>query len=160
MTRTRPSHLFVLALVGAVAGWMVELALVSTGRPAVIPPITLGIAVGLIGLIVVGSAWPVFRVVRKVPGARVDPFYATRVVLLAKSSSLAGALVAGLAAAILVFLLTRSVLPAAGAVSMAVVALIGAILLLIGGLVAEKMCTLPPEDDDTTGKSERGPAAV
>lgn len=147
MTRTRPSQLFVLALAGAVAGWMLELAMVSAGRPAVIPPITLGIGLGLIGLLIVGFAWPVFRVVRKVEGARVDPFYATRVVLLAKSSSLAGALVAGLAGAILAFLLTRSVLPAVGSVSMTVVTLVGAVVLLAGGLVAEKMCTLPPDDD-------------
>ena len=84
---------------------------------------------------------------RKVPGAHVDPFYATRVVVLAKASSLAGALVTGLAAAILVFLLTRSVLPAVGSLTMAVVTAVGAVVLLAGGLVAEKMCTLPPEDD-------------
>jgi hypothetical protein len=149
MTRTRPSLLLVLALAGAVAGWMLELALVSAGRPAVIPPITLGIAVGIIGVLIVVVAWPVFRVTRKVAGARVDPFYATRVVLLAKSSSLVGALVTGLVAAILVFLLTRSVLPAVGSVSMTVVTLVGAVVLLAGALVAEKMCTLPPDDDSS-----------
>ena len=151
MTRTRPSLLLVLGLAGAVAGWMLELAMVSSGRPAVIPPITFGIAIGSIGILIVTFAWPVYRVVRKVEGARVDPFYATRVVLLAKSSSLAGAIVTGLAAAVLVFLLTRSVLPAAGSVSMAVVTLVGAVVLVAGGLLAEKMCTLPPEDDDPSG---------
>lgn len=147
MTRTQPSLLIILGLAGAVAGWMLELALVSSGRPAIIPPITLGIAVGLIGILMVIVALPVWRVVRKVSGARVDPFYATRVVLLAKSSSLAGAMVTGLAGAVLVFLLTRSVLPAVGSVSMAVVTAIGAVVLLAGGLIAEKMCTLPPDDD-------------
>ena len=148
MTRTRPSVLLLLGAAGAVLGWFVELALVASGRPAVIPPITLGVAVGLIGVLIVLLALPISRVTRKVAGAHVDPFYATRVVLLAKASSLAGALVTGLAAAILVFLLTRSVLPAVGSVSMAVVTLVGAIVLLAGGLVAEKMCTLPPEDDE------------
>jgi hypothetical protein len=147
MTRTRPAPLLLLALAGAVGGWMLELALVSSGRAAMIPPITLGVAVGVIGVLVVVAAWPVFRVVRKVAGARVDPFYATRVVLLAKSSSLLGALVTGFSGAILVFLLTRSVLPAVGSVSMTVVTLVGSAVLLAGGLVAEKMCTLPPDDD-------------
>ena len=149
MTRTPASLLLVLGAAGAVVGWFAELALVASGKPAVIPPITLGIAVGLIGVLIVLLALPVFRVTRKLPGAQVDPFYATRVVLLAKASSLAGALVTGLAGAILVFLLTRSVLPAVGSVTMAVVTVVGAVVLLVGGLVAEKMCTLPPEDDGT-----------
>ena len=147
MTRTPPALLLVLGLAGAVAGWVLELVMVSMGRPLLPQPVTLGIALGVIGVANVIAALPVWRVVRKVAGARVDPFYATRVVLLAKASSLAGALVSGLGAAILVFLLTRSVLPAAGSVSMAVVTLIGAVVLLVGGLVAEKMCTLPPDDD-------------
>jgi hypothetical protein len=147
MTRTAPGPLFVLALAGAVVGWMLEVGLVASGRPALIPPFTLGLAVASTGIIIVLVALPVFRVVRKVPGARVDPFYATRVVLLAKASSLAGALAVGFAAAILVFLLTRSVLPAVGSVSMSVVTVVGAVLLLVGGLIAEKMCTLPPDDD-------------
>ena len=149
MTRTPVSLLVLLGAAGASVASCAELMLVASGRPAVIPPITLGIALGLIGVLIVLLALPVFRVTRKVAGARVDPFYATRVVLLAKASSLAGAMVTGLAGAILVFLLTRSVLPAVGSVSMAFVTAVGAVVLLVGGLVAEKMCTLPPEDDGT-----------
>ena len=149
MTRTRPTVLLILALAGALIGWFVEVALVASGRPAVIPPITLGAAVGLIGVVLVLLALPIHRVVRKLPGATVDPFYATRVVLLAKASSIAGALVSGLAGAILLFLITRSVLPAVGSVTMAVVTTVGALVLLAGGLIAEKMCTLPPDDDGT-----------
>ena len=149
MTRTRPSLLLVLGAVGAVVGWLVEFSLVAAGLPAVIPPITLGAAVGLIGVLIVLLAYPVYRVVRKVAGAQVDPFYATRVVLLAKSSSMAGSLVSGFSVAVLVFLLTRSVLPAVGSVTMAIVTTVGALVLLAGGLIAEKMCTLPPEDDGT-----------
>lgn len=149
MTRTRPSFLLAQGIAGAVIGWVLELALVSSGKPAVIPPITLGAALGLIGILIVLLALPVFRVVRKVPGAQVDPFFATRVVLLAKASSMAGSLISGLAVAILVFLLSRSVLPAVGSVSMAAATTVGSILLLAGGLIAEKMCTLPPEDDGT-----------
>lgn len=149
MTRTRPSLLLALGLAGAIVGWFLEVVLVASGRPAVIPPITLGAAVGLIGILIVLLALPIHRVVRKVPGAQVDPFYATRIVLLAKASSMAGALVSGLAVAILAFLLSRSVLPAVGSISMAVVTTVGAIVLLAGGLIAEKMCTLPPDDDGT-----------
>jgi hypothetical protein len=149
MTRTSPTFLVALGIVGAVIGWFVELSLVVSGKPAVIPPVTLGAALVLIGILIVVLALPVFRVVRKVPGAEVDPFYATRVVLLAKASSMSGSLVAGFGLAVLAFLLSRSVLPAGGSVAMAVVTAAGAVILLAGGLVAEKMCTLPPEDDGT-----------
>ena len=149
MTRTSPTLLLALGAAGAVIGWFLELGLVMAGEPAVIPPITLGTALGLIGILVVLLALPVFRVVRKVPGAQVDPFYATRVVLLAKASSMTAALVTGFAIAVLVFLLSRSVVPSGSSIAMAAVTAGGAIVLLAGGLVAEKMCTLPPEDDGT-----------
>ena len=147
MKPTRPASLISLAAIGIVAGWVAELMLVGSGRPSLVPPLTLGIALGLIGALVVFAALPVSRVARGVAGARVDPFYATRIVLLAKASGLAGAIVTGFAIAVLVYLLSRSVVASAGSVSMAVVTLVGAGMLLAGGLVAEKMCTLPPEDD-------------
>ena len=149
MTRTKPSLLVVLALLGGGIGWFLESMLVSVGSATLVPPFTLGAVLGLIGVLIVLLAIPVYRVVRKTPGAEVDPFYATRVVLLAKASSLAGSLASGIAVALLVFVLTRSVLPAVGSVIMIVVTVVGGIVLLIGGLVAEKMCTLPPEDDST-----------
>jgi hypothetical protein len=148
MKKTRPSTLVALFLFGAGAGWIIETVLVASGRPTLIPPFTLGAVFVLIGVVVVLLALPVFRVVRKSPGARVDPFYATRVVLLAKASSLAGSLVTGLSTGALIYLLTRSVSPAVGSVAMSISTLVGAVLLLVGGLVAEKMCTLPPEDDN------------
>ena len=147
MTPTRPSALLIAALIGAIGAWLVEAALVAAGRPMMVPPLTLGVAAGIIGILVVVLAIPVSRGARHVPGATVDPFYATRVVLLAKASSLGGALTAGITGAVLVFLLTRSVVPAVGSVAAAAIAVTGAVVLLLGGLVAEKMCTLPPEDD-------------
>lgn len=147
MTSTRPSLLLVVGLLAGVGGWFVEVAFVAAGKAAMIPPLTLGAAAGIIGIVVAVLAVPVYRVARKVPGAQVDPFYATRIVLLAKASSLAGALATGATGAILCFLLTRSVVPVAGSVSASAFAVTGAVILLVGGLVAERMCTLPPDDD-------------
>jgi hypothetical protein len=149
VTKTRPSTLVALFLFGAGAGWIIETVLVASGRPTLIPPFTLGAVLALLGVFIVLLALPVYRVVRKSPGARVDPFYATRVVLLAKASSLAGSLVSGLSTGALIYLLTRSVSPAVGSVAMSISTLVGAVVLLIGALIAEKMCTLPPEDDDS-----------
>jgi hypothetical protein len=149
--QTRALPLVVLGGLGVVVGWFAELMLVGSGRPSLDLPITLGVALGLIGVLVVLAALPVFRVVRRVAGASVDPFYATRIVLLAKASSLTGAILSGFTGAVLVYLLSRPAIAADGKVGMAVVALVGAGLLLAGGLVAERMCVLPPSDDDTPG---------
>ncbi|MCU1543788.1 MAG: hypothetical protein JWM50_1653 [Microbacteriaceae bacterium] len=148
MTRTRPSILLLLAVLGGGAGWFMETALVASGRPTFIPPITLAAALALIGVIVVLLALPVYRVVRGTAKTRVDPFYATRAVVLAKASSLTGTLLGGAALAVTIFLLTRSVIPPVGSVALAVATTVAGVVLLAGGLIAEKMCTLPPSDDD------------
>lgn len=148
MTRTKPLHLVVLAALGATLAWFLQTALTATGHPIVIPPITLAFALALIGAIVVLMALPVRRVSRRVEGATVDPFYATRVVMLAKASSLSGALLGGAGLGITAYLLSRSVIPGVGSVTMALASTVGAIVLLVAGLVAEHMCTIPPEDDD------------
>ncbi len=153
MTRTKPLHLFMLAVLGTAVLWFVETALAATGRAVVIPPFTLAVALVLIGAIIVAMAWPVRRVARGDRTRRVDPFYATRVVMLAKASSLGGALLAGGGLGIIGYLLSRSVLPPVGSVTMAVAMTVGAVLLLVGGLVAEHWCIIPPEDDD---KKRRG----
>ncbi len=147
MTRTRPSALIVLLAIGGVVGWLLESMLVSSGRPTLVPPVSLALVLGVLGVAMVLIALPVWRVVRKVEGARVDPFYATRVVLLAKASSLAGSLLAGFATAVLLFLLSRPVVPGTGSIVMAGATAAGAVILVVGALVAERMCTLPPDED-------------
>lgn len=153
MTRTNPLHLALLAVLGGGAGWLLETALATSGRPVLIPPFTLAVALVLIGVIIVAMALPVRRVSR---GGRIDPFYATRVVMLAKASGLAGALLAGAALGIAGYLLSRSVLPGVGSITMAFAAAVGAIALLAAGLVAEQMCTIPPDDDDNSDPEQRG----
>lgn len=148
MTRTKPLHLLVLAVFGGAITWFVETALAASGRPVLIPPFTLAVALVLIGVIIVAMAWPVRRVARGDRTRRVDPFYAARVVLLAKASSLGGALLTGGGIGIAGYLLSRSVLPAVGSVTMGVATAAGAVLLLVAGLVAEHWCAIPPEDDD------------
>ena len=148
MTRTKPLYLLLLVLLGGGVAWFLENALAASGRAVLIPPFTIGVALVAIAVIVIVMALPVRRVARRVPGARVDPFYATRVVTLAKATSLSGALLGGAGLAILGYLATRAVVPALASVSMALALTVGAIVLLVAGLVAEHMCALPPEDDE------------
>ena len=160
MTRTKPVSLLLLAVMGGAVMWFIETALAASGRAIVIPPITLGVALLLIGIIIVVMALPVRRVSRGRPNARVDPFYATRVLMLAKASSLSGALLGGGGLGIVGYLVSRSVVAAPSAITMSVIAAVGAILLLVAGLVAEHMCSLPPEDTkrDDASSDPRGTA--
>lgn len=146
MTRTTPTSLLSLAVLGGAVMWFVEMALAASGRAVILPPITLGVALLLIGVIIVAMALPVRKVSRGVANARVDPFYATRVLMLSKASSLSGALLGGGGLGIVGYLLSRSVVAAPSAITMSVTTAVGAILLLVAGLVAEHMCSIPPDD--------------
>ncbi|MBF4617455.1 DUF3180 domain-containing protein [Clavibacter sp. VKM Ac-2873] len=148
MTRTRSTTLIALLIAGAAVGWFAENALVMTGRALLIPPLTLGATLLIVGIVLLALARPIRRsTLGRTPG-RVDPFRATRVVLLAKASALAGALLTGITGGVLAFVLARPVLPGASSVGLAVAGTVGAVVLLVAGLVAEHWCTVPPDDGD------------
>ena len=148
MKRTNITTLVLLALIGGIGGGFLETLLAAAGRPIVLPPLTLGLALLAIGIMVVVLALPIRRLTRGKTSQPIDPFYSTRVLVLAKASALSGSLVTGFGAGVLIYLLSRSVVPGVGSVVQSVVTLVGAGCLLAGGLVAEHMCTVPPNDDD------------
>jgi len=148
MTRTRVTSLLVLAVVGVVLAGLLQVALASSGRPVVQLPYSLPLALAAIGAIVVTLAVPIRRMTRGPAHAPVDPFYATRVVALAKASALGGALLGGVGGGMLAYLLTRSAPPPSGSIAAAVAEGVGALVLMGCGLVAEQMCRVPPSDDD------------
>ena len=92
MKRTTPAPLIGLFLLGAVAAYLLELVVQSRGGFIYVPPISLALTLVVVAVAVVLLAIPIRR---KVTGKRtepVDPFYAARVLALAKASSFAGAL--------------------------------------------------------------------
>lgn len=155
MRRSHPTPLIVLALIGLVAGFLLELAAAASGAPILVPPLTLPLTLLAIGVIVVVLAWPIRQSTRGNGNARpVNPFFAMRVAVLAKASSFSGSLLLGAGLGIVLYLLSRSVLPAVPSVWLAVATAAGAAVLLIGGLVAEFFCTLPPgSDQDDPGEA-------
>lgn len=150
MKPTRASVLVSVALVTAVAGFAVDAVLASRSAPTLLLSVPLGLTLAFIGIAVVLMARPVRRHARDGAGrARpVDPMYATRVVVLAKASSIGGALFGGFAIGLLVYLLSRSATPSLGSTLPNAVALAGAVVLTVCALVAERMCVAPPSDDD------------
>ena len=146
MKHTKPSTLIIFAVIGIVGGWFLDAALAAMGEPVIVPPYSLSVVLVILAVLVIIAAVPVRRAVKD--GTRVDPFYAMRVVVLAKASALTASLLAGGGIGILIYLLSRPVVPGPGSALMSVAAIGGAIALLVGGLVAERMCTVPPEDDE------------
>lgn len=151
MTRTAPWTLVAIGVGGLVVGWLLELLLVTVGRAVIVPPYPLAGALVVLAVAVVAVAVPVRRVAKGEPGARVDPFYATRVVVLAKSASIAAAGLAGLFGGALAFIATRPVV-VDDLLWKSIAGLAASAALLAAGVVAEGMCRIPPRDDDERGE--------
>jgi len=156
MTRTRPFTLVILTILGAGAGVVLQSVLAALGQPKLRPEYTLAITLVLVAAAAIALAVPVRRATRGNPAHRVDPFYATRVVVLAKASALGGALLSGVGLGLVIELVLRSGAPGADAYLRVFSVLGGGVALLVGGLVAEALCTVPKDGGDD---SDVGPAA-
>lgn len=149
MKPTRASTLIGVAVAAAVAGFALDTALTARQSPTLLMSVPLGLTLVFIGIALLFMASPIRRQTRgRNDGRRVDPMYATRVVFLAKASSICGALFGAFALGLLVYLLSRSVLPSLGSTLPNAVAFGGGIVLTVCALVAERMCIAPPPDDD------------
>lgn len=148
MKRTRPITLIVLALLGGVGGFLVQLILGSASQPKLRPEYTLAITLLFIAALVVALAVPVRRATRAAVRRHIDPFYATRVVVLAKASALGGALLTGFGVGFLVELVVRAGSPSTDNLWRVLAMLAAAVALLAAGLIAEYLCTVPPPDDE------------
>jgi hypothetical protein len=144
--RTSPVALVGIAIAGGVIGWLLQVGLTAGGAPSFQPPATLYSVLFILafGLVLLGR--PVRRHVRGKAGRRVDPFYAMRVLVLAKASSLAGALLVGAAAAFLGYAVSRTGSIGVAAFWPDVLTGVGALALCVAGLVVEWWCRIPPQD--------------
>lgn len=159
MTRTKPAQLIALAVIGTVVGFLLQIGLAAASLPKLRVEYTFAVTIGLIAFVIVILAVPVYRATHGPLRHPIDSFYATRVVALAKASSLAGALLVGLGLGLSFDLLIRSSTTTGDLVARDLASLGAAILLLIAGLVAEFLCRVPPRDEDDD-HPERGPERV
>jgi hypothetical protein len=148
MRHTHPLTVVIFGVVGIAAGFVLEVALAAMGQPVLIPPYTLAITLVAAAVIVVVLAVPIRRAIRGTSKARINPFRAMRIVLLAKASALVGSLIAGFGIGVIAFLLTRPVVADVGSFWPGITAALAGAVLLTAGLVAERLCTLPPDEPD------------
>lgn len=154
MKRTGTRDIIIATIVGISVGYLLQSLLVSLGARMLVPPITFPVTLTLAAAIVLTVAWPVRAALRGTRKRPVNALYAARVAMLAKASSISGALLFGFAGGLTYFVLTRSVVPGAGTIGLLVASVIAGAVLLAAGLIAERFCTLPPENPDEDSAPE------
>ena len=147
MTATRWTTLVAIALVVAALTWLGARTLVHHGGQ--VPEVGwLVVAVELlIAAVVFALGWTVRQYQR---GRRpdLDPVRAARTAMLAKAAAYTGALLLGWYAGQGVFLVGDRVVPGNGRRALeAGLAAVGAVVLAVVGLVAERFCRIPPPTD-------------
>lgn len=149
MKKTSIRSVVIMIVVAAVVSYLIELTLVSSGGLSIVPPISLPITLVAVAAGIIGLAVPVRRRVTGQRRAPLSPFYAVRVAVLAKSCSLTGSLLVGVGIGIIVHLMSR---PFVNWTLLwpGIAQAVGSLILMVAGLVAERMCTLPPDNKDTS----------
>jgi len=157
MRRTSPLALLVAAVLGGGVGFLVDHMLTLGGRATFTPAIGLPILLGLLGALCLALAWPVRRSVRTAGAPRVDPFAAVRIAMLAKASSIVGAVFGGGAVGLLIYVSTRPVTPALGSMATTIATIAAGAALVAAALVAEHFCSLPPDAEDPDERESADP---
>ncbi len=159
MKRTGPLLLVSLGAGGAIVGFLLQLGLASAGAATLSPPVTVPITLVVVAAVVLAAAIPIYRAVRSRQRGPINPFQAMRVVVLAKASSLAGSLIGGIGVGLVAYSLSRPILPGVTALWLAIGTAVAGVVLLIAGLVAEQLCSLPPDDSEHKSR-DGGPAGA
>jgi hypothetical protein len=146
--RTGPGILIAAAVVGVAAGFILDQLLTASGRPTFTPAVSLPILLVLVGGLAIALAIPIRRATRGRGATIVNPFRALRTAMLAKASSIVGAVFAGFGAGLAIFLLTRPSEPSVGSLGAVIATAVCGAALVAAGLVAEHLCTIRKDDDD------------
>jgi ABC-type sugar transport system permease subunit len=140
------------ALVGVV-GFFVIQQLVGNGLPAPTIQLNLVLIQPSLAVILVLSAIPImryrsslkkFEVDQGNRPARVDSNYAVRTLALSKAVSLTGSIFVGWAGAVLVYQLIS---PEGTKLLLTLLGLVGALAMVVAGLVIENLFRIPPDKD-------------
>lgn len=164
MRPTRIRGLLAVLVVTTILGLLLQRTLRASGWEMPPVPWTAAIGLLLVACLVYSAAVPVGRITRGVPGARpVDPLRAARIAVLGKATAYAGAVVLGwYLAQVLLLLPDLDVAPRRSQALRAGITALAALAVCGSGLLAERMCRLPPEDhtDELDGDDPSGSAVT
>lgn len=155
----RPTSLSVLVVAGlaaAAVGWLL-LSAFYTQMPRLpwLPIIVLGTLAVIEAILAQNTA---ARIQHKSGAPRVDPLAVARFAVLAKASSLAGALFAGFSAGLLAWLALEPTKAARDDVPAAVAGVVAALALVGAALWLERSCRVPERPDQKNGGESGRPA--
>lgn len=154
MRFTAAGTITVAVIAGAVVGALLDHALATTGRALFTPEYTLPFTLVALAAVLIGLAIPIRRAARSEGKKRVNPFQAVRILVLAKAGAITGALLSGFSIGLLGYLLSRSTPAGVGSFLPVILAGVGAVVLTVAALIAERFCSLPKDpDDDLSGAS-------
>lgn len=158
-----PTRVRTLLLLAAVAFMLVTVLLqvrLAGGGSTAAPPVLTVVVTALMALGTVAVAWPIRRWNSGSRDRAINPLRAARTVALAKAAAMAGAVLTGGWSAFLVLALPLMAVEAqAERALLSGLAVLTSLGLTVAGLVAERWCMIPPEDDDPTrGPGEASPA--
>ena len=162
MRPTKLANLVLIFIGSGVATYFIVRFLVLRGSATPISPMTLLVTLPVIGLVVLGLAYPIWNYRRALKTnlskqgrsrpKRVDPFYAVQVVLLAKATAIAGALFSGWHLGTLIWQLGSPVIAFDSALRTAL-GLIGSLVMASCGYLAELICKLRDDPDSASTKN-------
>lgn len=152
MKPTKTLNLLAIVTASTVSGFLIASLLVARGLPVPVSPTNLLITLAAIAAVLLLLSIPIWRYRSQLkPGTtirakRVDPFYAVRVVLLAKASSIAAAMFIGWHGGVLIYQLSGTVV-AQALVIQSGFGLVASVALLVCALVTEQICRLPNDSN-------------
>ena len=156
MKNLPPSQLLTFLAVGLVAGLSSSQLATSFGYSFFVSPTSMLIVLPVIAIGIYLASYPIYRYRKKTEKYesgprpnRPNPFFAFRVLLVARAVALTGSLFAGWHLGQLLWLISFSVAPA-GLVLPTVLGLLGGVSMLGGGLLGEFNCRAPRDPGEGT----------
>jgi hypothetical protein len=162
MGPTRPSTLVIAGLAAMAVAWLLISRFYSDFRELPWLPIAVSVALAVLeGYLALTTR---ARLEHRPGREPVDPLAVARFVVLAKASSLTGAMFAGFYLGVLAWLLVEQArLGAADARSSdlptSAVGVVGALALTAAAIWLERACRVPPQDEDKQGRKSGAPWA-
>ncbi|MGO1539370.1 MAG: DUF3180 domain-containing protein [Leucobacter sp.] len=151
--RTSPLTIAAFAAVGLAIGLVVQFFRSSRGMAPLVPPTSLPITLVVLAAAILTLGLVLRHKLTRDTGGNINPFIAVQILAAARASQFAGAVFGGFGAGLILSLVGRSV-PAPTPIWAPMVFVIGAgVVLLICGIVTERLCRIPPDDGSDEERS-------